>query len=71
MLANLLGSKNAERVLLFLLVNERCYASEVQRAFGIPLTPLQSIMQKFEKSGILLFDRQGKTKLCRLNPSYP
>ncbi len=71
MLSMLFGSKNAERLLLFLLVNETCYASEVQRAFHIPLTPLQSIMQKLEKAGVLLLESQGKRKICRLNPSYP
>lgn len=71
MLSSLFGGKNAERVLLFLLVNENCYASEVQRAFDIPLTPLQSIMNKFEKAGILTFEAIGKKKLCRLNPDYP
>jgi len=71
MLSSLLGSKNAERILLFLLVNESCYASEVQRAFGIPLTPLQSIMHKLEKAGVVSFETAGKIKLCRLNPSYP
>jgi hypothetical protein len=71
MLSKLFGSKNAERILLFLLVNETCYASEVQRAFGISLTPLQSIMNKLEQAGVLIFEIRGKTKLCRLNPAYP
>ena len=71
MLSSLFGSKNAERILLFLLVNESCYASEVQRVFGIALTPLQSIMNKLEKAGVLIFEMIGKTKICRLNPNYP
>lgn len=71
MLSSLFGSKNAERVLLFLLVNESCYASEVQRAFKTPLTPVQSIMRKLEEVGIIQFEKERKTKLCRFNPSYP
>jgi predicted transcriptional regulator len=71
MLSVLLGSKNAERVLLFLLVNEQCYASEIQKTFNIPLTPLQSMIQKLEKAGVLTAETAGKKKLCRLNPDYP
>ncbi|MES2345395.1 MAG: DUF6314 family protein [Chlamydiota bacterium] len=70
MLSSLFGSKSAERILLFLLVNENCYASEIQRAFDIPLTPLQSTMHKFEKAGVLIFEMMGNRKLCRLNPDY-
>lgn len=71
MLSSLLGSKNAERILLFLLVNESCYTSEVQKNFGIALSPIQNIMQKFEKAGIIYFEMQGKVKVYRLNPGYP
>jgi hypothetical protein len=70
-LADLLGSKSAERILLFLLVNGCGYASEVQKTHGIALTPLQSIIRKLEKAGVLTHDVQGKTKLYRLNPFYP
>jgi hypothetical protein len=71
MLATLLGSKSAERILLFLLVNECVYASEVQKAYGIPLTPLQSMFQKLEKAGVLLHEAQRNTKLYRFHPAYP
>jgi len=71
MLFDLLGSKSAERILLFLLVNECGYASEIQRAHGIPLTPIQSILQKFEKAGVLTSELHKKTKLYRFNPAYP
>ena len=70
MLLSLFGSKSAERILLFLLVNESCYASEIQKAFGIALAPLQNILQKFEKAGILSYEMEGNKKLFRLNPSY-
>lgn len=68
---DLLGSKSAERVLLFLLVNEYGYPSEMQRVHRIPLTPLQSILRKLEKAGVLTSDLRGKTKLYRFNPLYP
>ena len=71
MLADLLGSKSAERVLLFLLVNECGYASEVQKAHGIALTPVQSVIRKLEKAGVITYEVQGKIKLYRLNELYP
>jgi hypothetical protein len=67
----ILGSKSAERVLLFLLVNQCCYASEIQKIHGIALTPLQSILCKLEKAGVITFEMRGKAKVYRFNPSYP
>lgn len=71
MLSSLFGSKNAERILLFLLVNDSCYASEIQRAFDIPLSPVQSILRKLEAAGILQFESGQKTKFFRFHPDYP
>jgi len=68
MLQYLFGSKSAKRVLLFLWVNERCYASQIQKAFGGPLSPFQYILRKFEKAGILVCALQGKKKFYTLNP---
>ncbi len=71
MLSSLFGSKSAEKVLLFLLVNEQCHASQMQKAFGCALTPLQNIFRKFEQAGILTSTLRGNKKLYRLNPDYP
>lgn len=71
MLTTLLGSKSAERVLLYLLVNECCYASELQKNYGIGLTPLQHILGKLEKAEVVEAEQRGKTKLYRFNPQYP
>jgi hypothetical protein len=71
MLSTLLGSKSAERVLLFLLVNECCYANEIQKIYATPLTPLQSILSKLEKAAVISIEQRGKTKLYRFNPGYP
>lgn len=70
MLKQLFGSKNAERILLFLWVNERCYATQIQKACDCALTPLQHILRKFELAGILISTLQGRKKLYHLNPNY-
>ena len=71
MLEAILGSKSAERVLLFLLVNESCYASEIQKTNSTALTPIQNILYKLERAGVILFEMRGKAKIYRFNPTYP
>jgi len=71
MLKDLLGSKSGERILLFLWVNERCYASQIQKAYASALTPLQNALRKFEQAGILAATLHGNKKLYRLNSDYP
>lgn len=71
MVENLFGSKNMERILLFLFVNNKCYGTGLQKIFQIPLTPIQKALIRLEKAGIILSCFEGKTKLYRFNPSYP
>ena len=71
MLQLLFGNKSAERILLFLLVHEQCYACQVQKAYRTALTPIQSFLRKFEKAGILVASLRGNKRLYRLNPHYP
>ncbi len=68
MLQHLFGSKSAQRVLLFLWVNERCYASQIQKACGGALSPLQNILRKFERVGLLVSALHGKKRFYALNP---
>jgi len=53
-----------------LLVNECCYASEIQKTYSIALTSLQNILSKFEKAGVITFEKRGKSKVYRFNPHY-
>lgn len=71
MLEGLLGNKSAERILLFLFVNERAYLSQIQQAYAIPLTPLQSMLHKFLQKGILSYTLQKRRKIYHLHPEYP
>lgn len=71
MLAELFGSKSIETILLFLLVNEKCYPTQLHRMFNVPLTPLQKGCEKLEKAGVLKSSLQGKTRLYQLNSAYP
>lgn len=71
MLAALFGSKSIETILLFLLVNEKCYPTQLHRMFDAPLTPLQKGCEKLEKAGVIKSVMLGKTRLYQLNPAYP
>ena len=67
----LFGSQNETRILFFLMVNGRCYASQLKHRFASPLTPLQYGLNKLEKEGLLLSYTEGKTRYFEFNPSYP
>ncbi len=71
MLEVLLGSKNAQRILFFLLVNGKCYGTQLHRLLQSPLTPLQKALHRLEKAGILLSFYERKTKVYQFNASYP
>ncbi len=71
MLSTLMGSKNIERILFFLLVNEKCYGMQLHRLLNTPLTPIQKGFSKLEKAGVIQSLYEGKTRYYRFNPVYP
>lgn len=71
MLYALFGNKSVEKILLFLLVNEKIYATQVHRALHTPLTPIQKALERLEREGILMSAYEGKTRLYFFNSQYP
>lgn len=71
MLKGLVGNKSIERILFFLLVNERVYASQLRRLLNAPLTPIQKALARLEKEGIIQSQLEGKTRFFEFNPAYP
>jgi hypothetical protein len=67
----LFGNPNIEKILIFLLVNEKCYATQLSSCLGGALTPMQQALQRLEKGGIVTSSLEGKTRLFRFNPHYP
>ena len=53
MLEPLLGSTNAERVLLYLLVREQGYANKIADYFDTDLYGIQKQLAKLENGGVL------------------
>lgn len=71
MLSSLMGSKNLEKILFFLLINEKGYGTQLHRMLNTPLTPIQKGFAKLEKAGVLQSFYEGKTRFYRFSPVYP
>jgi predicted transcriptional regulator len=69
-LETLFGSKNAERVLMFIFAREEGYAREITQYYQTDLKPIQNQLEKFEGGGILVSRQVGRTRPYQLNPRY-
>ena len=70
MLETLFGSKNAERVLIFLFAREEGYAREIAQYYQTDLKPIQNQLEKFETGGVLVSREVGRTRPYTFNPRY-
>lgn len=70
MLKPILGSVNAERVLMYLMLNKEGYAREIARFYDADPDSIQKQLLKFETGGILISRKVGRTVLYRFNPRY-
>lgn len=71
MLEALLGSKNRERVLLFLYTRDEGYAREIARFYKTDLSQIQKQLERLEIGNIVYSKILGKTRVYSLNPRYP
>lgn len=71
MIEALLGSKSAERVLLYIFARGEGYPREIARFFNTDLKSIQNQMDKFESGGVLVSRQAGRTRLYMFNPRYP
>ena len=71
MLKSLFGCKSVEKILLYLLVNEKCYAHQLHRMLQTPLTPIQKALGRLEKGTVITSSFEGKTKIYQFNSDYP
>jgi hypothetical protein len=71
MLEKLFGNVVIEKILFYLLVNEKGYPTELKNAFQIPLYSVQIALARLEQGGILVRQSQGKTQIYQYNPRYP
>lgn len=71
MLRGLLGSNSVEKTLLYLLVNEQCYAHQLHRKLGLALTPVQKALERLEKGGVIFSKNEKNRKIYRFNTNFP
>lgn len=71
MLEKLFGNLVIEKILFFLLKNEKTYASELSGLFEIPLFSCQTALERLEKGGILASYKEGRTRLYQFSPRFP
>jgi len=71
MIESLLGSKNAERVLIYIFARDEGYAREIAGFYKTDLKSIQMQLDKFERSGVLVSREVGRTRPYVFNPRYP
>lgn len=71
MLQSLISNQSLEKILFFLLLNGKCYASQLSRRFKTPLTPIQHSLYKLETGGVIASRTEGKIRTFEFNPDYP
>ncbi len=71
MLESLFGNSVIEKILFFLLKNERAYPSQLSQVFEIPLFSCQTALERLERGGIVASHTEGRTRLYQFNPRYP
>ena len=71
MLERLFGSVAVERILFFLLVNEKGHPSEIARNIEQALSPVQRAFDRLEQAGIVVSFVEGRNRLYQFNPRYP
>jgi hypothetical protein len=70
MLKGLLGSEDAERVLLFILSRERGYGREIAAFWKTNQTGVKRQLERLEFAGVLSSQTIGRTRVYTWNPRY-
>lgn len=71
MFNDLFGNKYIEKIIFFLIKNNKCYAMQLSKIFGTSLSPIQKTLEKLEKASVLVSFLEGKTRIYIFNPRYP
>lgn len=71
MLESLFGNPIIEKILLYLVINQKCYPSQLRKTFGNPLYSFQKALGRLEKGGVIVSYKEGKTLIYQFNPRYP
>lgn len=67
----LFGNAVIEKILFFLLKNEKTYPTALSKVLKVPLFSCQMAFERLEKGGIVISILEGRTRIYQLNPRYP
>jgi len=70
MIETILGSKNAERVLLYILAREQGYTREIARFWNSDADSIHKQLVRLEGGGVLFSTSLGRTIVYSFNPRY-
>ena len=70
MLKVLLGSKDKELVLQYLLSKNEGYASKIARLYDIKPSQISRQLESLEEGGVLVSFQIGRSRLYKFNPRY-
>lgn len=71
MLEYLFGNPVIEKILFYLVVNQKCYPSQLKKVFQTPLYSFQRALGRLERGGVIVSHKEGKTLIYQFNPRYP
>jgi adenosyl cobinamide kinase/adenosyl cobinamide phosphate guanylyltransferase len=71
MLESLVGSTNAERILLFMAEREKGYAQEIAKTFDVAPSQIQRVLDRMERDGMFVSNEVGRTRVYEFNPRFP
>jgi len=70
MIESIVGSKNAERVLLYIFAREQGYTREIARFWNADADSIHKQLVRLERDGVLFSKSLGKTVVYSFNPRY-
>jgi DNA-binding MarR family transcriptional regulator len=70
MLGPILGSRNSERILVFIRARDEGYATEIARMYKTDLYGIQKQLDRLEAGGVLVSRKVGRTRVYTFNPRY-
>jgi hypothetical protein len=71
LLKPILGSENAENVLVFILARGEGNSTEIARFYKVEIFGIQTQMAKLETGSVLVSKKVGRTRVFAFNPRYP
>lgn len=70
-LEKLFGTAVIEKILFYILMNQKTYGAELTSILHLPLYSVQKALERLEDGGIIVAQLAGRTRMYQFNPRYP